>query len=467
MQSSFHRRIALALLIALSTFSLAAQEQRPASEQEYWAQFDKRDWTAAIAAAEQLVARARAEAQRSPFELVEALTLLGNAQLGAADLVSAEAAFSEALQLAEKSGGPSHAKLLDPLRGMGYTLAAGGKHAQAVPHLDRALIIARRNYGLFDINQQGVLRQLGASLAKLGRGDEAARHMNYMLRVGEQSYGKGDPRLAPLMCEVAEWYSEAGAFEPARSLFRSAIAIVDRKLGRNDVALVEPLRGLARSFTQELFYSTRGIRTDREKAPTDADGTSNQNKSLNPRYLAPEGEKALERTLKILESQPQPPREMYIGALLQLGDWRQIRHQPDRALPLYHRAAQLLASEPSPAASSSAATAKKDEAPLLTFPVRVYYPMPWLATRNLTLEADEVDETFVQVEFTVTKNGDVADARIVEENGTARQVAESLEAIRAARFRPKFVNGEPVDTPGMTNREVFRVRKQPEQEEAS
>lgn len=456
MQSPLRRSFVFALLLGLSTISLAAQE-RPASEQEYRAQFDQRDWPAAIAAAERLVASARVDAQRAPFALVDALALLGNAQLGSGDFPGAEATFAEALELAEKGGGPSHARLLDPLRGMGYTLAASGKHEQAVPYLDRALVIARRNYGLFDINQQGVLRQLGASLATLGRGGEAARHMNYMLRVGEQAYGKGDPRLAPLICQVAEWYSEGGVFEPARNLFRSAIAIVDKKVGRNDIALVEPLRGLARTYTHELFYVTRGVRTDRRKTPTDADGASNENQPVNPRNMSPEGEKALERALRIVESQPTPSREMRLGALIQLGDWRQIRHQPSRALSLYQRAAQLLVSEPA------------DDAGVrpLSFPVRVYYPMPWLATRNLSLPADEVDETFVQIEFTVTKNGEVADARVVEENGTSRHVAESLDAIRAARYRPKFLNGEPVDTPGMTNREVFRVRKQTRQEKTS
>jgi TonB family protein len=71
-----------------------------------------------------------------------------------------------------------------------------------------------------------------------------------------------------------------------------------------------------------------------------------------------------------------------------------------------------------------------------------------------------VDETFVEVQFTVTDSGDVTDAKITEANGTQRQSADTLAAIRAARFRPKFVNGGPVATTGMTNREVFRTRKE-------
>ena len=54
----------------------------------------------------------------------------------------------------------------------------------------------------------------------------------------------------------------------------------------------------------------------------------------------------------------------------------------------------------------------------------------------------------------------MSDAKITGSSGTARETADTLTAIRAARFRPKFVNGEPVVTTGMTNREVFRTRKE-------
>jgi hypothetical protein len=462
-------RYSVAALFVLALTALAAHPAappRPESQQEYWAQFDRRDWSAAILAAEKLVAAAREKQPPEPLPLAEALSLLGGARLGAADYVNAEAAYTEALQLVEAHGGAMNAALLDPMRGLGYTFAATGRHAAAAALLDRALLVSRRNHGLFDISQQSVLRQLATSLTKLGRAPEAERHMNYLLRVAEQTYGAGSPQLAPTLCLVGDWYSDVAEFDQARAQYRTAIDLVTKKLGRSHLAAVEPLQGLARTYTQELYYSTLGIRTSRERVPTDADGASNENQAMNPRYLDSEGEKALERALKIIESQPTPPREAYIETLIQLGDWRQIRQQKDRALPLYRRAAALLAeggaaqSDESPA--DKAEKADQDEKPApLSFPVRVYYPTPWLATRNLTLSSDQVDETYVQVEFTVTREGEVTDARVVEQNGTARQVAESLDAIRGARFRPRFTNGEAVDTPAVTHREVFRTRKQP------
>jgi TonB family protein len=96
----------------------------------------------------------------------------------------------------------------------------------------------------------------------------------------------------------------------------------------------------------------------------------------------------------------------------------------------------------------------------LSFPVRLYYPTPSHATRNMLLPAERVDERFVEVQFTVSSLGEVSGAKITDANGTPREAADTLSAIRAARFRPKFVDGEPVETLGVTNREVFRTRKE-------
>jgi TonB family protein len=438
------------LVAAFPAAQAAEQRQRPESQQEYWAQVDRKDWSAAITAAERLVAAAREKTPAQPAALGEALALLGNAHYGARDYAAAEKAFTEAVETIEPHVGAGSPKLLDPLRGLGYALAAGGQHEEAIPPLERALLIDRRSYGLYDIGQQNVLRQLAESLRKLGRLSDAERHLGYLVQLGERVYGRRDPRQVPILCFAAGWRADSGDFLSARAIFRHAIAIVEQKLGPNDPGTVEPLRGLADTYTQEIYFSTLGLRMQsRERLPTDADGSSKDQKQVNPRYLNSEGEKALERAVKILEAQPPTAHDTLVATLIQAGDWFQIKHLPERALPYYRRAAAL-----------NATLAAAAEPQPLTFPVRVYYPTPPQATRHNTLPADQVDERFVEVQFTVTGSGDVSDAKITEANGTPRQVSDALAAIRAARFRPKFANGEPVEAIGVTNREVFRTRKE-------
>jgi TonB family protein len=437
-----------ALVAGLPSTQAAEVPRRPQSQQEYWAQVDRKDWSAAIAAGEQLVADARARTPQDPLALAEALSLLGNAQFGAKDYTAAEKAFVESLETVEQHAGGASAKLLDPLRGLGYTLAAAGRHNEAVPPLERAVLIDRRSYGLYDIGQQNMLRQLAESLSKLGRTSEAERHIMYLLQLSERVYGRRDPRQVPILCFVGGWRADAGDFVGARAIYRHALSLVDQKLSPKDPAAVEPLRALAASYTQEVYYSTLGIKTQGPRMPTDADGSSNESKLLNPRYLGNEGSDMLERATKILEAQPPSAHDTLVETLIQTGDWYQIKHQPERALPYYRRAAAL-----------NVTSATAEPAPL-SFPVRVYYPSPTRITRTTLLPAEQVDERFVEVEFTVTDSGEVSDAKVTGASGTPREVSETLQAIRAARFRPKFVNGEPVATTGMTNREVFRTRKE-------
>jgi TonB family protein len=450
------------LLAALAAAQAADAPRRPESQQEYWAQIDRKDWSAAIAAAEQLVAAARSREPQQPLALAEALSLLGHAQYGAKDYVAAEKAFVESVQTIEQHSGAASSRLLDPLRGLGYTLAASGRHQEAVPPLERAVLLDRRSHGLYDIGQQGMLRQLAESLSKLGRADDAERHIIYLVQLAERVYGRRDPRQVPILCFVGGWRADAGDFIGARLIYRHAVGLVEQKLGAKDPAAIEPLRAIAGTYTQEVYYSTLGIKTQsRERMPTDADGTSNDSKPINPRYLGGEGEKALERALKILEAQPPSAHDTLVATLVQSGDWYQVKHQPEKALSYYRRAAALnvTLTGATAAASASIATAAAEPAPL-SFPVRVYYPSPTRVSRTALLPADQVDERFVEVQFTVTDSGEVSDAKVASASGTPREVAETLAAIRAARFRPKFVNGEPVATTGMTNREVFRTRKE-------
>ncbi len=110
--------LGLSCLIAAQA---APPPPRPESQQEFWALYDKRDWSAAIEEARHLVEQARANSS-DPMQLANALTLLGNAQLSGGDRANAEATFREALQITESQGAGAGA-------GRGRSLARSGLHA--------------------------------------------------------------------------------------------------------------------------------------------------------------------------------------------------------------------------------------------------------------------------------------------------------------------------------------------------
>jgi len=433
----------------------------PSWQQEYWARYDKRDWDAAVTSAEKLVAAARPATHETGLRLAEALSLLGNAQFGKGNLVAAEAAFTEALQLTEQYAGRGSQALVDPLRGLGSTLATQGKHEKAIPYMDRALLLSRRTAGLFDISQEGLLKQLATSLAMTGSPLDGEKHMQYLLRVGEHTYGENDVRMVPLYCIVARWYSDVAQMDQARSNYRTALSVAERSQGHNTLAVVEPLRGLAQTFPDEVALSNLGIPTRKERltaAPDDP--VDDVTQPYNPRYIALEGERALLRALRTLDADPQRSTKTLIETLVQTGDWFLLKMQSDKALSYYKRAAGLI--EARKGATSAADDDVGDAAGLLSFPVQVYYLIPPAATRNLTLATNEVTERFVQIEFTVQPDGTITDEREVDHDGTNRHVSQTLEAIHTARYRPRFVDGNPVATTAVGYRQLFKQHKEAE-----
>lgn len=438
----------------VSPAPIAAPTPTPAAiRQEYQGQFERRDWTAAIASAQKLLDAARLRAKQDPLGLAEALVLLGNAEVGAKNMVGAEEHFAESLKLVEDRVGPTSGRLIEPLRGLGIAMAAQNRHEEAVPLMERALVLWRRNYGLFDTNQQGLLRSLAESEVQIRRIDEGQRHMLYLLSISERNFGRNDPRVVPALCLVGNWYIEAGLIASAREKFRIALDIIEDKLGKNSLGAVEPLRGLASSYVSELILANYGPPQDRDRPSSNPVGIATDPRPTNPRNLSPETERSLTRALKILDANADRSPDVLVETLIQQGDILQLRGLFDQALPYYRRAATLLSTE---------LKAKSTEFDPLSFPAQIYYPVPLLAIRNLNRPPEEVVERFVQAEFTVTAQGSIKDVKVSEQDATQRQIAETVESIRAARYRPKFVNGEPVETLGITHRQVFRQRKEAE-----
>ena len=393
-----------------------------------------------------------ADYPRAGTDIEGALTALGDAFLDAGQYAKAEASYNEALQLAERHAGLESERVLAPLLGLGKTLAASGRHQQAVPRLQRALAIQRSQYGLFDLRQQDTLKTLAASLTALDRTEEAQDLMIYRVRTAEKNYGEANLKVIPAVCDLGNWFAEVGMSAEARMTFQMALNIAGDKESLNAPILVEPLRGIARAYMLRMSYPEDWKpRPPRHHCPGQGPcWFPNSPPGGEPRELNREGEHALQRALRILEAQPGASMQTLIETLIQMGDWHQIEKAPRKALPYYQRAWKLIHEAAS--LSSSAATA-------LDVPVRVYYPTPQIVVDVPAASAKETRSNSVQVEFTVAADGSVRDARIVDHDTREKYAQQIFDAVRAARFRPKFVDGQAVAAPGITYREVFWTDK--------
>ncbi len=67
-------------------------------------------------------------------------------------------------------------------------------------------------------------------------------------------------------------------------------------------------------------------------------------------------------------------------------------------------------------------------------------------------------EGYVTLEFTVTRQGTVRDARVVESSNSVFDSA-AVEAVMRFRYRPRVIDGEPVDVPGVQFRMTFQLER--------
>jgi TonB family protein len=331
---------------------------------------------------------------------------------------------------------------------LGASLAASGHHEEAVPQLQRALSIQRSRYGLFDPRQQDTLKMLAASLTALNRLPEAKDLMIYRVRVAEKTHGEGNPKIIPELCELGDWFSENLMSVEARMTFQTALNIVGASDALMAPIIVEPLRGIARTRMRAQSYPPSPLR------PHESPVTRYSSLGVplpGPREFNQEGEDALKKAVQIVESDPSAVAPATrIETLLQMGDWHQIEKSPREALPYYQRAWQLIHTAPGLPDSVSNA---------FNLPLRVFYPTPPIVTYVPVVAPEDTRFHHVKVEFSVNADGSVRNARIVEHDTRDRYARDVLDAVRDSRFRPKFVDGQPVAAPAITYQEVFLTGK--------
>jgi tetratricopeptide (TPR) repeat protein len=410
---------------------------------KYQSSVKEKRWEDALGPAQQLVEQTKARDGDQSLAMAEALMRLGGVQYQLKDYPNAEASFVNALRIREKQGGALARGLDEPLGGLGLTYAATNRHAEAVQFLERALLASQRQNGLFDVSQNGIRLQLANSLIESGRGPEAHQHMQNLLQTAETAYGKNDLRLAEIQDIGGDWYSRWGFFDIGRALYRHAIETIEAKAGPDDLRLVNPLRSLGRSYIRELLFVNAGLL----RAPSNGGF-----RMLSRTRLPSEGEDAMVRAVKILESNAARNPIGYRVALIDSGDWFLLKNKRDKALEFYGKALQL------PAAGVTETMLVGDP---LSFPAMLDYEQPAVARRYLERDRspDKLIERKLTIEFTVSSNGTVVDPKIIDSDATERMERETLVSIREALYRPRFENGVPVDTPNVRYQQTFKDLK--------
>lgn len=433
------------VLAALSMVFPVDASERGTAYQQFRDHFEARRFAEALPPAEQVVALTEQQFGADSRELVKPLLNLATTQKRLKNLPASEAAYRRALRIVEQSeGGFSHG-VIEPLHGLGTTYFEGGQYGNAAESLRRAVDVSRKLDGLFNVQQLPLVEALIDTYVALDQVADVDREQQYALRLSENAYGRNDPRMLPVLARTADWSETTGRHRMARQAHARRLEIVGRTAGKRDPGVVAPLRGIARSYVNEYLYgSQEAEQNGREYNPALA-GTIGgmQATGTDPARavrLDPDGEDALKLALAVLEDRPDQ-LALRAETLLDLGDWYQLGGDNQDAKRTYRDAWAAFSAPGGPGTA------------LMSTPAQLYYKAPSSSVRRP--DQEQAQERFVEVLFTVTPEGRVTDTRVSATDASEAQERSVTTALRRARYRPRFVDGNPVATTDVRHRQVM------------
>jgi TonB family protein len=431
-------RVAAIVAIGLLCGSVTAvtDADRVRVYHDFRTEFDARNYAAALPLAEKLAALTEEQYGKADRSLAIPLCNVATTQYRLHDYRNAEGTYLRTVRIVEDSGGGADRALLRPLHGLGATYFATHQYEDAALILKRALDLSRNLDGLFNLEQMSILDPLIDSLVILDRNDEVERAFDYSVRVAETAYGKTDIHVARPLNRSAHWQEKMGRYPTARVLYARALQIAEQAGPAAVINTVEPLEGIARTYRLEF------VNSEAEKPDSSSDIYAPAQPVENNQKLNPDGERAILMALKAIG--PADPLRRG-SALVELGDWYLSGGLPNRGLAAYKRAWKEFEQ------AGSVET--------LAAPRQLAYRPPLAAVSRAKGGRENMEEHFVEVSFTVTSEGRTSDVTVVTSDATPSQQKAVVSAIRRARYAPRFLNGEAVETPGVRFRERLLSKK--------
>jgi tetratricopeptide (TPR) repeat protein len=411
-------------------------------------EFDAGRYTAAVPHAERVLELTQAQATAPAAEEVQvALMNLGMVQNLSGDYVGAESTYLEVIKLIESSGRPLQDRLARAYGGLGSAYHDGKRHDLAVASFDQAIALKRRHEGLLTAQQVPLVEKYIDSLTELGRYPEALKAQKYLLRIATRQHGASSPQLAPTLEEIGRWYASIGAYDQSRRTLRQALEIVEAAEGRNSPRLVGPLLAIAACNRRQLLDPVAQSLTspdEQREALLHDPGTMLVPAQMSATALAAEGERSLLRAAQIVDQVAEPSPVAVLNVRTQVGDWYQVRNQPDRALGHYQQAWRAAARVTDKLDGKSYTEAIFGQPVLL----HLFRPDDW--NRYAKRPPAEIEVRNAVVEYTVSAQGRVESTRVIDDSGDKRRGEKTAAALQnTARYRPRLENGEPVATAGV------------------
>lgn len=351
-------------------------------------------------------------------------------------------------QQIERQHGDVTTALIQPLRDLGLLYLEWDRCSDAVPMLDRAIQLLRADEGLFTASQLELFDPLEKCHLALDRQSDFRRVQEYRVLIAERQYGPDNPAMLPMLSSTARWYEEARYYISAREIQAKALDIIRASGSDNDVRMVEPLRGIARAYRLEYMQGIEPI----DAAFKQGSRFESLSSTTGPVRIFFDrlGETSLKDAVKTLEAHSTSDCSsgtggVLIDTLLELADWYRMTDHPRTAMAVNRRA------------WAASQTCLDGHETLFDQPQGI----PYQLSIGLPWRPPGADEHYwVDIDYTVTRSGRISHVKVEQSNAPSFVQWKLVKTVRSTLLRPRFVNGEPVDTKHVRSRQIVWVGSQ-------
>lgn len=364
--------------------------------------------------------------------------------------------YYDAIAEIEEAYGPYDSNLPQHLMSLGLIYQTGGQHDEAAEVFERAVHVQRIGGGLYDLNQVPMLEKLIESNVARGSWADASKNHQYLYWLHKRNFGDDDPRMLPVIDKLSNWHLNAYALDTssglfqhlisAHALFSMAVSIIDTNFGDSDIRLVEALRGLTISNYYLATFNASAKSSTFESSFTNTNARNTEKAQLEQYIINSynSGKKAIHRMMDVYSQNPEVPATSAVRAKIELADWNLLFGRWHSAMDIYTQAYNELAQSPETTAYAEEYFGHPKALPDLPF-------------IKGNLDTINSDVSYVLVSFDVSKNGRAKNINIIESQpqDSVRIRARVRNSLKAAKFRPRFADGLPTTTAGLTHRYVF------------
>ncbi|MGA8205891.1 MAG: tetratricopeptide repeat protein [Woeseiaceae bacterium] len=415
-------------------------DQRLADEFEQFKQLiENRSYDEADTVAKRIIELAIATKGPKSHETAKALTNLAIVQERTKQFEAAQQNFQAAIDIIEDIEDRLNSQLVNPLKGLAAAELESGRPDLASDTYQRAIHVTHVNQGPHNLNQIDLLESLAEVDLRMGDVDAARDVQDRIYALNVRAYDVDTMELIPSLMRRAAWQQRAGLIYDERATYRRVIHIIEVKRSKDDLALVEPLVLLGKSF---FYYDTSG------------QPTSYQDAAMST------GEIYFKRAVRIAAESPDSNWRIVADTTLALGDNYMHDGNVQRARQVYASVWNMLSEDDDPDKLEVRRDAL-ESVHLLKAGLVPGYVGESDPNANPPSTDDPVRQGRVVVSYVVSTRGRATRLKLVEaEPPEFSDMQTNVEReVRRRLYRPRFDNADAVDSKKQLFEHTFYYRQ--------